>query len=43
MCDKYDGSELYSILDKHLENGSSFLELGCGPGNDIANLIKKYN
>ena len=42
MCDEYDGSELYRILDKHLENGSSLLELGCGPGNDIANLIKKY-
>lgn len=42
MCDEYDGSELYSIIDRYLENGSSLLELGCGPGNDIANLIKKY-
>lgn len=42
MCDGYDGSELYQILEKHLEKTLSLLELGCGPGNDIANLKQKY-
>lgn len=43
MCDEYDGSELYKVLDNHLKNDATILELGCGPGNDIAHLQKKYN
>ena len=42
MCDEYDGSELYNVLDKHLEKDSTLLELGCGPGNDIVQLKNKY-
>ena len=40
MCDEYDGAELYKILSNHLKENSTLLELGCGPGNDIANLQK---
>lgn len=36
MCEGYSGAELYDVLEKHLEKGSSILELGSGPGNDIA-------
>ena len=43
MCDEYDGSELYKVLDNHLKNDAAVLELGCGPENDIAHLQKKYN
>ena len=42
MCEEYDGSELYRVLDKHLIDNSSLLELGSGPGNDIYYLKKKY-
>lgn len=42
MCDEYDGSELYKVLDKHLEKNSTLLELGCGPGNDIVQLKNRY-
>lgn len=42
MCEEYDGLELYEVLDKHLKENSSVLELGCGPGNDIEYLHKKY-
>ncbi len=42
MCDEYDGSELYKLLGNHLKENSTLLELGCGPGNDINNLDKKY-
>lgn len=43
MCKDYDGSELYKVLDKHLKDNSTLLEIGCGPGNDIAELQKKYS
>ena len=43
MCDEYDGSELYRVLSNHLKDNSTLLELGCGPGNDITNLQKKYS
>ena len=43
MCEEYDGSKLYEVLSRHLKNGSKLLELGCGPGNDIKNLRKKYS
>ncbi|MCB1189022.1 MAG: class I SAM-dependent methyltransferase [Leptospiraceae bacterium] len=42
MCEEYDGSELHTILYKHLKENSTLLELGCGPGNDIVALQKKY-
>ena len=42
MCEGYDGSELYSVLAKHLPIKSTFLELGSGPGNDIDFLKSKY-
>ena len=42
MCDEYDGSELYNILEKHLAENLTLLELGCGPGNDINFLREKY-
>ena len=42
MCDEYDGSELYRVLEKHLTDHSTLLELGSGPGNDIDHLKKTY-
>jgi ubiquinone/menaquinone biosynthesis C-methylase UbiE len=42
MCDGYNGSELYNVLDKHLTDNSTVLELGSGPGNDIEYLHKKF-
>ncbi|MBZ0265817.1 class I SAM-dependent methyltransferase [bacterium] len=42
MCAEYDGSELYEVLERNLEENSTLLELGCGPGNDIHYLQKKY-
>ena len=43
MCEGYDGSELYDFLEKYLTEGSSLLELGSGPGNDIEYLRHKYH
>lgn len=43
ICEEYDGSELYAVLDKHLADNSTLLELGSGPGNDINYLKKKYS
>lgn len=42
MCDEYDGSQLYRVLDRHLLNGKSLLELGSGPGFDLAFLAGHY-
>jgi cyclopropane fatty-acyl-phospholipid synthase-like methyltransferase len=42
MCDEYNGSALYNVLDKHLADHSTMLELGSGPGIDIEYLHKKY-
>ena len=42
MCDDYDGTELYKIIDKHLNKNTTFLELGSGPGNDIQYFKEKY-
>jgi len=42
MCDEYDGAQLYKMLDKHLADNSTLLELGSGPGNDIKYLKTKY-
>ena len=43
MCEDYDGSDLYNILSRYLKEKSTLLELGCGPGNDISHLRKKYS
>ncbi len=42
MCEEYDGTELYAVLEKHLTEGASLLELGCGPGNDIRHFLDLY-
>jgi len=42
MCEEYDGSKLYNVLARHLVDGLTLLELGCGPGNDINFFHKKY-
>ena len=42
MCAEYNGSALYNVLDKHLADNSTLLELGSGPGNDIVHLESKY-
>ncbi|MCF8259798.1 MAG: class I SAM-dependent methyltransferase [Melioribacteraceae bacterium] len=42
MCSEYDGSELYELLDTFLRKGATLLELGCGPGNDVENLMERY-
>ncbi|MBW9260172.1 MAG: class I SAM-dependent methyltransferase [Candidatus Thiodiazotropha sp. (ex. Lucinisca nassula)] len=43
MCDEYDGSDLYTILEKHLAEGNTLLELGSGPGNDLNYLRNRFN
>ena len=42
MCVEYNGTELYKVLNNNLEDDSTLLELGCGPGNDLEYLHKKY-
>lgn len=42
MCDEYDGTEIYMVLDRHLTKNASLLELGSGPGNDIHYFQKNY-
>ena len=42
MCRDYDGSNLYKVLKDHMKEGSSLLELGSGPGFDIAFLKEHY-
>lgn len=42
MCKDYDGAPLYDVLRRHLVQGSSLLELGCGPGFDIQVLQHEY-
>ncbi len=42
MCDGYDGTELYQVIDKYLNNNATLLELGSGPGNDIQYFKSKY-
>jgi SAM-dependent methyltransferase len=36
MAEGYDGQELIEILRSHVPSGSSVLELGMGPGKDLA-------
>ena len=41
MAEGYDGRELIEILRSHVPSGSSVLELGMGPGKDLA-LLQPY-
>lgn len=43
MCEEYDGTELYTVLEKHLDKSSTLLELGSGPGNDIKHFIGNFS
>lgn len=38
----YDGRELITVLNKYLPQNSSILEIGMGPGTDLAILEKFY-
>ncbi len=42
MAEGYDGSELVDVLKKHLAPGSTVLELGMGPGKDVALLAEAF-
>ena len=42
MAEGYDGRELVKVLKKHLPLGSTVLELGMGPGKDLALLGEAY-
>jgi len=42
MCEGYDGSNIYEMMKKHLDDGKSILELGSGPGFDIPFLAEHY-
>ena len=42
MAEGFDGAELIKVLHKHLSKGSSVLELGMGPGKDLALLPEWY-
>jgi len=42
MCEGYDGSPIFAVLARHLDPGQTLLEVGCGPGNDIASLKLNY-
>ena len=42
MAEGYDGRELIDLLRQHLSPGSTILELGMGPGKDLAILGEIY-
>ena len=42
MAEGYDGAELVEVLKKHLPEGSTVLELGMGPGKDLALISRSY-
>ena len=42
MADGYDGAALVEVLTKYLPAGSTVLELGMGPGKDLALLAERY-
>jgi len=42
MAKGFDGAELIKVLQKHLSKGSIMLELGMGPGKDLALLGEWY-
>ncbi|MTI70154.1 MAG: methyltransferase domain-containing protein [Firmicutes bacterium] len=41
MCEGMGAKELVNILKRQIKEGSTVLELGMGPGNDL-NLLKNY-
>jgi cyclopropane fatty-acyl-phospholipid synthase-like methyltransferase len=41
VAEGYDGRELIPVLRVHLEDNSTLLELGMGPGKDM-NLLREY-
>ncbi|MTI68427.1 MAG: methyltransferase domain-containing protein [Firmicutes bacterium] len=41
MCEGMGAKELINILKRQIKEGSTVLELGMGPGNDL-NLLKNY-
>ena len=43
MADGYDGRELIEVLERHLPDGKSVLELGMGPGKDLDMLALRYD
>jgi cyclopropane fatty-acyl-phospholipid synthase-like methyltransferase len=42
MAEGYDGRELIEVLQEHLPEGASLLELGMGPGTDLDLLSQTY-
>ena len=42
MAEGFDGRELVDVLKKHLAPGSTVLELGMGPGKDLALLAEAF-
>jgi len=42
MADGFDGRELMPILRQHLPDGAHVLELGMGPGKDLALLAEHF-
>jgi cyclopropane fatty-acyl-phospholipid synthase-like methyltransferase len=42
MAKGFDGAELIKVLRNHLPEGSTVLELGMGPGKDLALLAEWY-
>lgn len=42
MAEGYDGRKLVAALSGFLQEGSSVLELGMGPGKDLALLAERY-
>jgi len=42
MAEGYDGRELIEALRNHLPSGSSILEIGMGPGKDLALLQRHF-
>ncbi len=43
MCEGYDAADQLDVLYDHLPEGASLLEVGSGPGNDVALLKEKYD
>ena len=42
MAEGYDGRELVDVLKQHLAPGSTVLEVGMGPGKDLALLAEAF-
>jgi hypothetical protein len=42
MAEGYDGTDMIKILQNHLPENSTILELGMGPSKDIDILKKSY-